>query len=202
MLTRLQIKEVIKTLNDDTTKMYVIDEFEPCIIKHAKRMNRNNITDFNDLLQEAKLGLLTALERFNGTEATFVTYVETYIKGYIQHVIHHRKNMENATSVSLNQPVSAGGEGESVELGCLIEDEKQTVFKDIADSFDYAEIINVLGKIDKKESDVVKSYFLQEKTLEEIGDDIQYSKAGVRAILMRGLNNIRLQLNSGNSYAN
>jgi RNA polymerase sigma factor (sigma-70 family) len=186
-----KIKDYIAVCNDGLVRVIVK--------KYARRDN------YQDLLQEGRIGLLLAIDRFDPNRIIkFSTYAGWYIKMMIKKYytdlqdmirksvhIHRIKNRENLT-INQEKLVRKGRIKrellENIDIG--INDE---ILNDYVINFDY---------LDTREKYIITHRFglfgNKNKTLKEIGSDLKISREYVRRIEINAL--IKLRIDNKNPF--
>ena len=197
----MEIKDLdlaIKSLDSLQTREEIVTAFSPLIYKYAKKCLKRNSIDLDDIVQEGRIGLLTALDRFepNRSSLELIKYIKSYVQGYIHHIGYHRRSTENAINVSMQDIKFADSESDGCEFGANILDPFQNVFKYVEkrDLIDKIKEFVQKDNIDKFEKKVLVDYFFAEKTFDIIAKETNYTKAGIRAVLMRAIRQLKTSL--------
>jgi RNA polymerase sigma factor (sigma-70 family) len=195
MLDQEQIEFVVANIKQDAVREFVADEFMPCIAAASRRAIRNGFVSYDDFVQEGRLGIITALDRFNGDKTTFVSFMVQYIRGYINHATYKRRNTENSMSTSIDDVVSQS-ENEDKKYSDFITDKNVNTEEDLkrADEFKFA--IKLTENLSAIEREVVIKYYLDDMTLKEISEQVYYTIPGVKSIRDRALLKLRQSFNT------
>lgn len=163
----------------------------------ARKFNTENIAsiDYDDLLQEGRMGLMVAASKYNlGIEnrAAFSTYAIHWIRQKISRFIQYK---DTTKEISLNKP--AYGEDE-VEIGDTIPSEHDDICN-IEDSVYYQEIHDEIEQVMRerltlKQRQVVQfryGFDSKECTLSEVGELFNLSIERIRQIEKESLRKMK-----------
>lgn len=175
-----------------------VDSCTGWVVTQARKLSMRHNVDVDDLMQEGRLGALTAAQKFDPTKgAKYFTYAVYWIRHRMDRFVKncakdvrvpvHRfwehKTFEN----SLDAPV---GEDGDATLGDLMGVEEGVTHE--ADKADRVELLQAaLAKLPERERGVLHARFFQDKTLKEIGSGLGVSRQRARQIEFKALKTLR-----------
>jgi RNA polymerase primary sigma factor len=176
-----------------------VESVEGWIIKQARKlaMQHSNV-ELDDLLQEGRLGALTAARKFDASRGfKFLSFASHWIKQHMDRFVkNHSKNVrvpvhrfwEHKTyETSMDAPVGEDGDATFGDLMGVDE----SVTHD-ADTDDRAELLQAaLAKLPERERGVLHARFFEDKTLVEIGEQLGVSRERARQIEFNALKTLR-----------
>lgn len=169
---------------------YIYSKVEKHFITHPGQR-----THKDDLVQEAALALMKAIETFNTKSGNiFNAYAKKYIAGAILNAFNpERHKSDKIEKVSIDAPVS-GSRGEwadkDMTVGDSIPDPTAIApWDEHLDDERRAKLNDWLKRLPEQEEKAIRMYFPQEKddkkTLDEIGAELHMTKMGVKKLIDR-----------------
>lgn len=147
--------------------------YSECIKMHRKCEHRTGLT-MDELLQEARVGLMKAIEKFNHRRKnTFLTYANWWIMAYIYRCV--KKASKNSSRESHNLPEQADDEMlEKSDEGQQVADTEHRMMGQ--------KMLQLIDRIPDPRYKKVMELRLEGQTLEVIGQQIGVSRERVRQI--------------------
>lgn len=193
---------------------YLYSLYKP--VKSAYPMCRNN-NELGDIFQSAVIGLIDAVECYDDTKNTkFETFSRWRIYGSIIDYLRKsglislpykvrkqinedkKKSEEEDAEFNFRHPYSIASLdslAENVESSesyhNLLEDKSESVEDIIMQNYEFNALYSALEKIPEKEYTTLVNYYIKEKTLDEIAEKLNMTRAGVWQVRKRALSHIR-----------
>lgn len=197
-------------VNEELVKLYqngdnqaleeLLENNKKFIYKISNKLStaKDNAVDQEDLIQEGRIGLIKAAERYNSDMDTgFISYAYYWIYQCMYRFMYPKRSMVNATIrfVSINVPV---GDEEDTELGDMLADDKDE-FCSVEESIYHQELCKELhaaieNELNPREKQVLSLRFGLDGgtyTLEQIGRTVGVSKERIRQIEVESLKKLR-----------
>jgi RNA polymerase sigma factor (sigma-70 family) len=184
--------------NDETLELIRAYKENDCIESRNKVINSNtrmvlsithkfgfkNRESFDDLYQEGIVGLIWAIDRFDVDRGSkFSVFAYRAIRGYMLNQLNNRFN--KTCSLSGNVYGEDSVTSHQDRLVSEVDSAEDVMIRDES----YAELHDALEDLSERDRKVVIRYFGLgggvRATLEEIGDDLNITKQGTRAIIER-----------------
>lgn len=196
--------------NEELVKLYqcgdskvleeLIEENKGFIYKVSMKFftGRDNAVDQDDLLQEGRIGLMIAAEKYNiNGDVPFASYAYYWIYQKMHRFMYPKRNMVNSTLkfVSLNTPI---GEDGDMELGDTL-GEEQEAFCSVEESVYHQQlkeelrvaISDVLNQQQKQVIFMRYGFDCNIHTLEQVGEALGVTKERVRQVEVKSLRLLR-----------
>jgi RNA polymerase sigma factor (sigma-70 family) len=174
---------------------YIYSKVEKHFITHP-----NQRTHRDDLVQEASLALVKAIEKFDVNSGNiFNAFAKKYITTAILNAFNPlRHKVDTLQTVSIDAPVS-GSRGEWADkdttVGDSIPDENSVLPFEQDDTDERALLKDWLKRLPDAEAKAIEMYFpadpADKKTLEEIGAELKMTKMGVKKLIDRVVNKLK-----------
>lgn len=155
----MDIQEIYKDayLGDEESQALILERLKPLILSSIKKYN-NNLSEYDDLIQEGRVMILTCIRDYNpNLNVPFLGYIKSRLK-----YLYLNKN-KIKSDLSLNE--SFGEEGE--EFIDLLEGDMDLV-GDILKREVYNKLHQEINKLSKREKEVLYDYFFYDLSLNEI----------------------------------
>jgi len=186
----------------DLTLTQTVVQYRRLVFKIAKRYRRKGI-EFEDLVQEGYVGLIHAYETYDPTQSKFITWAHWHIVDHLQRFFH-----KNMAPVILPREFFKG----STALPEATRDFVQSVLKSTRiNNFDNASDVDclpasqkdpsdrifarlVLARVDRlryKEKKILIDHGVREKTLDEIGSELDVTRERVRQVYNIAVRKVR-----------
>lgn len=173
-----------KEYNDLQSRASLIEAYQPLVFKIVMKMNpREEI--LLDVLQEATIGLIEAVERFNHKKGiNFPTYASFRIRGQVVNFLQKL----DANIVSLDQ--SFDTDDDEVVLLDQLEDQKKDIIS--FDKVSWREPLKeAMNKLSTKERQILEGVFFQNKEPQELADELDISLPHFYRLQKRAIRRIR-----------
>lgn len=162
----------------------------------VKRLPHVSPSDFDDLVQIGRIGLIKAASTFDDSKGTkFSTYAARCINNEIN--MYFRKERPHRSDISLNDTIYVDNNGSELEIGQILSDGSDFV-DEIVDEDDFTKAINIiLNVLSPKEAIVILYEISGIYTQGEVGKGIGVSQSYVARLRRRAANNVRSHLENG-----
>lgn len=174
----------------------------------ASRINRDELIE--DLIAEANIGLLTAYNEFDNSKGSFHSFAASHIKysilnyitnnsrtirlpSSIQNRTKYKHKMETIKkTISLNTPIDDEGNDtleDTIECNNYPNDYDNTndVIRDVLN--------NYLSQMSIRHQYLLKARYMENKTLNEMAEELELSREAVRQQLSTAMKKIRKLMN-------
>lgn len=171
--------------NDLQSRAFLIEAYQPLVFKIVMKMNPKEEI-LLDVLQEATIGLIEAVERFNHKKGiNFPTYASFRIRGQVVNFL--RKLDTNI--LSLDQSFDTDDD-EGIALLEQLEDEKKEVVS--FDKISWREPLKeAMDKLSVKERQILEGVFFKNKEPEEVANELNISLPHFYRLQKRAIRRIR-----------
>ena len=165
--------------------MYIAKKFE------------NSGLELDDLISIGAIGLIKAVKTYSlDKNIKLATYASRCIENEI--LMQLRKNTRLKNEVSLDEPLSADGEGNELLLADIIPVDEDVVSKGVEMSADKQILFSVIRKLDIREQKIMIYRFgldgKEEKTQKEVADIMGISQSYISRIEKKILSKIKKKL--------
>jgi RNA polymerase primary sigma factor len=160
---------------------------------------RNRGVSFSDLISEANMGLIEAIDKFDmSNDVKIISYSKWWIMQKMQAAIEKRNRMpESEIPEERDTPILDDDEDTAVENKKMTRDDSFIIeterCEDEREDLDFIE--EILRTLSERESDMVNMYFgrcgYDENTLDEIGKKYKLTKERVRQIIEGAFRKLR-----------
>ncbi len=188
------------------------------VISIAKKYNGNNV-DFDDLIQEGNVGLISAVDNFNPEKGVRLSiYAKQWVEEFIKRRVYKdifsanvpfkvakklMKSKDEQTKLvvaSLKNPIrlnASKNDGSEVTYDDMIKDHR-ALPEEIADSKELKSMINTKVKyiLEERELGIIQERVLckKKKTYKEIGEKMNLSLETIRLVEKKSLSKIKNEL--------
>ncbi len=175
-----------------------VEKHEGWIRKQAQRWYaRNPSVELEDLIQEGRLAILEAHERYEEREGVkFLTYADWYIRKRMQDFVFATKDIVRVKSrkwdvrinvESLDATLTSEGDRTLHELIAAPETEEQ-----LSDDSDIMSLLaQAMGKLNPREQAILKARFMEERTCADIARDFGITGSRIQQIEASALRKLR-----------
>lgn len=180
--------------------------------------NLRYLSDPQDLYHEGAIALIEAIDTYDGTLGDFLPYAKVLIRYRILNYLRTDKTIPTGSSSMHSHNLSSYPVPESHSEILKLMEEKGVPYSTamnyaLSPESPYETIPEVLGKdstylgaqllerlehlseslkqLKLRDSQILNEYFIQERTLQEIGDSIGYTNQGVRYIIKTSIEKLR-----------
>lgn len=143
--------------------------------RYARKIAKNNESLFEELMGEANLGISERMSNYDPSKCSLKTYFVYCGKWKLLRYV------KNEVKMGLN-PVFLT-EDENIED---FPDEKNTE-SSVSNDIDVNLLLKELDKMDKRRSDVIQLYYLEQKTFQEVGECLNISTERAKQILQEAI---------------
>ncbi len=166
------------------------------VVYIAKKFETSGI-ELEDLISIGAIGLIKAVKTYSvDKNIKLATYASRCIENEI--LMQLRKNTRIKNEISLDEPLSADGEGNELLLADIISVDEECVSKNIETSAEKQILMNVLSKLDSREQMIMYLRFglcgNEEKTQKEVADMMGISQSYISRIEKKILSKLRKKL--------
>lgn len=186
MVKRLTLEETLENLkkwrehgDEDALTLLVLSN--QGLVKYFAYKYGNDVISSEDLQSIGNEALIRAIHQFNYINRSiegFSSYISTAIEHQI--ILEFKKNNKHSHVISFNQPIYEDRDGNSISI-------ENAVDSDSVKSIDNQNNILVIRQLltyltEKERQIIILRYGLdcgQERTLEEVGDILGYSRQGI-----------------------
>lgn len=166
------------------------------VVYIAKKFETSGI-ELEDLISIGAIGLIKAVKTYSPDKnIKLATYASRCIENEI--LMQLRKNTRIKNEVSLDEPLSADGEGNELLLQDIIPVDEEAVSKDLESVGDKKVLFSVLKKLDVREQQIMVYRFgldgKEEKTQKEVADLMGISQSYISRIEKKILNKLKRKL--------
>ena len=174
-----------KEQNDLNCRLKIIEAYQPFVFKLVMNMQPRQELIL-DLVQEATLGLMEAVERYNpNREINFSTYASFRIRGQI--VNYLRKY--NIESISLDHAFSDDEDGYSlIELFGTDLDSQDSSMEKVSWS---EPIRKALERLSDKEKKVIRGIFFESRSPQQVSKELNISLGHTYRLQKKAIRRIR-----------
>lgn len=159
---------------------------------------KDNAIDHDDLLQECRIGMIKAADKYKSNmAANFITYAYYWMYQGMYRLMYPKRSMVNSTLkfVSLNVPI---GQDEEMELGDILGQDDEELCS-VEDSIYHQELNQELHQamndyLNEKEMNVIflrYGFDCDICTLEQTGEKLGFSGARVRELERQSIRRLR-----------
>lgn len=150
----------------------------------AKKFDGSGI-ELEDLVSIGAIGLIKAVKTYSlDKNIKLATYASRCIENEI--LMQLRKTSRRRGEVSLDEPLSADGEGNELLLSDILATDEESVSKNIEMDEEKKFLMRALGKLDKREQQIMLLRFglqgNEEKTQKEVADMMGISQSYISRI--------------------
>lgn len=158
-------------------------------LRFNSTVNASGRYTFGEILSEASITAIKCIDRFDGKQGNrFSTYYWTsFFRNAIRDLVREGRN---ANRPAKEKPVSLGGSGEWVA-------DKSFRRPDTIEEETGESIESLLSVLDQKKRAVIVGRFIQEKTLQDLADELGLTKERIRQIESQALRLIQAKLGIG-----
>lgn len=180
------------------TEEEIIIKYDLLARKLARKLYRTkgglldtSIMDFEDLLQLAYMGIIDAVRSYKEDKnVKFMTYAWKCIQNKINRDAFREKQIKTYIALSGVSLDATVGDSEDDATLLSLTGEEDINLEDIHNKEIQIKLINRLSKRDRE---ILIMYNIEDKTLEEIGDKLELSKARVGQLLMETTSKLKIQ---------
>ena len=191
----LVLLEEIKNGNM-TARDKLIEHNLRLVVYIAKKFETSGI-ELEDLISIGAIGLIKAVKTYSADKnIKLATYASRCIENEI--LMQLRKNTRIKNEISLDEPLSADGDGNELLLADIISVDEDSVSKNIETSAEKQILMNVLQKLDSREQMIMYLRFglagNEEKTQKEVADLMGISQSYISRIEKKILSKLKKKL--------
>ena len=174
-------------------------------VKSVANQFRGKGVEFDDLVSEGTLAMLSAAQKFDASRGTqFVAYASPFIRKAMQQAIDKQSALYRipkdqkkyaprsaSKAVSVDAPLSAGNKYTLLDI--LVNNEIGQADDNVAFQQMLKDLNQSLDVLDERESEVIRKFYglnIQHETLAEIADDMQLKRERVRQIRDKAIRKI------------
>lgn len=174
-------------------------------VKSVANQFRGKGVEFDDLVSEGTLAMLSAAQKFDASRGTqFVAYASPFIRKAMQQAIEKQSALYRipkdqkkyaprsaSKAVSVDAPLSAGNKYTLLDI--LVNSEIDQADDNVAFQQMLNDLNQSLDVLDERESEVIRKFYglnIQHETLAEIADDMQLKRERVRQIRDKAIRKI------------
>lgn len=173
---------VIRAKNGDVdAKEVIVEKLTPLIIKSIRRYY-NNLSEFEELVQEGRLEVLLCIENY---DVNHQTYFIGYTQAMLRFLYLNKHKIKRTTSLNINI-----GEDEDGELIDLIPDDfdiEDLIIKEEVRN----ELYSALDKLTKRQKEVVYYFYFRKMPIQDMADLLGISYRTVVNIKVQSLEKLR-----------
>ncbi len=186
----------------ETAKDKLIEHNLRLVVYIAKKFETSGI-ELEDLISIGSIGLIKAVKTYSvDKNIKLATYASRCIENEI--LMQLRKNTRMKIEVSLDEPLSADGEGNELLLADIIPVDEDSVSKNIELSAEKQILMDVIENLDEREQIIMKLRFglvgCGEKTQKEVADMMGISQSYISRIEKKILSKMRKKLEKNEDF--
>lgn len=144
--------------------------------KYARKIAKQNDSLFEELMGEANIGISELLPEYDPSKSTLKTYMVN--SGKWQMLRWFKREVELGL-----HPVFLDN-GDDIEE---IEDVEKNQETETTNDIDVNLLLKDLDKLDTRKADVIKLYYLEEKTFKEVGECLNISTERAKQIMQEAV---------------
>lgn len=172
------------------------------LVAHIAKKYQNVDEDMEDLISIGCIGLIKAVESFDAGKGRLATYACRCIDNELLMLLRSKK--KTSREVSLYEPIGQDKEGNEIHLVDVIEQEQPDVVDAMEAHDNIKKILQLVDEcLEEREKEIIfMRYGLngrQEKTQNEIGEQMNISRSYVSRIEKKALQKLRDKFLSTNS---
>ncbi len=158
------------------------------LVVYIARKFENTGVGIEDLISIGTIGLIKAINTFNPQKnIKLATYASRCIENEI--LMYLRKNSNTRQEISINEPLNTDYDGNELVLSDILGSDVDLIQKSLDDEVDRQLLIIAMGKLTKREQQIVKlRYGLmgeEEKTQKEVADQLGISQSYISRLEKR-----------------
>ncbi len=162
-----------KLLNNDESVRKILVERNLRLVVYIAKKFENTSVGIEDLISIGTIGLMKAINTYDVKKnIKLATYASRCIENEI--LMHLRRTSRLKNEVSIDEPLNTDGDGNELLLSDIIGTDEDCVFKGIEDEVDKKLINESIGKLNKREKNIMELRFGFksgiEKTQKEVAD--------------------------------
>ena len=180
-LSTAEENEILEKLmnNDESVRKTLVERNLRLVVYIAKKFE-NTSCGLEDLISIGTIGLMKAINTYDVKKnIKLATYASRCIENEI--LMHLRKTSKIKNEVSIDEPLNTDGDGNELLLSDIIGTDEDVIFKDIEDEVDKKLIDESIGKLNKREKNIMELRFGfksgVEKTQKEVADMLGISQS-------------------------
>ncbi len=164
------------------------------LVAHIAKKYQNADEDMEDLISIGCIGLIKAVDTFDGKKGRLATYACRCIDNELLMLLRGKK--KTAREVSLFEPIGQDKEGNEIRLVDVIEQQQPDIVENMEMSGNIKKLFSLLGKTlnDRERTIIVMRYGLNggpEATQSQIGEKLGISRSYVSRIEKKALQKLR-----------
>lgn len=186
-----ELWERYKQHNDLSARAKLIESYQPLVFKTVMKLNPRQDW-LLDLIQEATIGLIEAVERYDPDRGiAFPTFATFRIRG--QMINHLQKHKEDILSLEY----SSGEDEKAQALSDTIADEEMHLEEDALRKLMIQQPMNeALSRLPEKERHILKAVFIEDQQPQKVAEELKISLPHLYRLQKKGLKRIRGYLSS------
>lgn len=174
-------------------------------VKSVANRFRGKGVEFDDLVSEGTLAMITAAQKFDATRGTkFISYASPFIRNAMQEAIEKQSAMyripkdqkkfapRNADkAVSIDAPLNAGNQYTLLDI--LVNKDVEMADDNVAFRQMLKDLNHCVDQLDVRESEVIRKFYglgIHHETLAEIADDMGMKRERARQIRDKAIRKI------------
>jgi len=180
-------------------------------VKAVANQFRGNGVDFEDLVSEGTLAMITAAQKFDTSRGSkFIAYASPFIRKALQEAIDKQSAMYRipkdqkkyaprsaSKAVSVDAPLSAGNQYTLLDI--LVNKDVEMADDNVSFQQMLKDLNHCVDQLDKRESEIIRKFYglgINHETLAEIAEDMSLKRERVRQIRDKALRKISKNTNS------
>lgn len=154
-----------------------------------KKMNINpNSPKAEDALQEAYIDFLNKVKDYNPEKSKFSTFVYHNAEGEIMNFLNPKRHKTDFKQIDTpNNTERSEGEINKGLDQVLVQNKEENPNAHISERAE-----EIISELPEKEQKIIKDYLYNDKTLQEIGDEVGVTRERIRQIINKIIGKIRL----------
>ena len=192
----VELVQAFQNNNDLNAKSKLIEHNLRLVVYIAKKFESNKI-DMQDLISVGSIGLIKAVDSYKlDKNIKLATYASRCIENEI--LMYLRKANKTLNDLSLDDSLVSDDEGNRMNLGEIIPDEKQ-ITEDVENEDEKSYILQIVAGLNDREKYIISlRYGLNghdELTQKEVADLLNISQSYISRLEKKILHKLKLELN-------
>jgi RNA polymerase sigma factor (sigma-70 family) len=184
------VKEKLLKINEE----YIVVTFDEIFSRYKNLIHNlckkwQSKLEYADLFQVASIGLYKAFLDYDiSKDIEFSTLAYTYIKNEIRSF--YRQAHKNFGYISLNQELYYDS---NRKIEDIIKDEEfeHKILEEITKEQDMRRIYEAFRHLTSRQEEIIKKYFLEGKTMQEIADDLGFHVSYIGKVIKNSVKKIK-----------
>ncbi len=162
------------------------------VLMEASKYNWLNL-DKQDIVARGMLGLIHGVDSFKlNMNVSFSTYACKCIENEIHHLVRHESKHQEVRRLS--DPIKNGRDEDDRTLEDILPDDDFDLDSIVDNEFIHQKIWELIGHLPERERHIVVSYFYDQKSMPQIGEELGVTRQAISISLKRTLLRLRRQI--------